>query len=942
MMTEPNGLNLVEHGSLMVEWMPDPTVICDPKGLMRFVNRQFIDLFGEDAEFWFGRPVEMLVPPSQRTLHESHRGHFLKQPQARPMGEGLSLNAVSASGEIFPVMVSLNPVLQPDGQWVVASIRDLSQQVDMDRRLAHAQAFGRELFDASPLLVFETDVQARIRRVNPAVIRLSHITIEQWRGRSICRLFEPDQQVRQAIEQVRAQGWAEPVNATLRFVPGSASLSGSDDTVSDHPEIRLSTRLHFAPVYEARAELLGFLIWAEAIHREGHLSWLHAQGSHGAVRGSDAEQTVGQANGSSAGASDTAATPVPINLPPDLPDFERMPVPLALVDGFGRLLVSNQAWKSRRPDDGIETSLSRSLAFNPDSLDSVVFWEAIGRGLEEPITTELLCRCLGDHPVWFRVRAVPWGVSVDSKIETVQGAVLLILEEIDSFKQLEYEIRQSEQRHRQLAEFATDMITRHLSDGTIVDCSRASIHNVGYPATAMQGRVIYDFIHPDDVEAVRNAHRETLHHGKPVRSVFRFRCSWGSWAWIESSAQSFEGSHDGPRQLIAVSRDHSQQKSAQEEMSESRRRLAGVLNSVNHAIVAADCLRDGSGAITDYRVMVSNRAADQLLNDNQPSDGRLVSQLSPILSSSDRVGAISSMIQSGRPVLIEFLTYLNEEARWFELSAVKLDDGFATCITDITERKETQFDLRRLNEDITKKSQEMEQFVYAASHDLKSPVVTIMGFLGFLREDIDAGRLDDARAAADRIESAGNQLKRAVDDLLKLSRAGYAPLDLERIEMREFIHQLVRDSADDLADIGVQVSVGEQWPTIQADRARLRQAMENLLGNAMKYGCREPGSRLEIGYRSEQAELLFFVRDYGPGIPEESASTVFEPFERLDDEVEGSGIGLAIVRRAIERHGGRVWVEPTDPDTGRGCTFWISLPGSFEISDGDIATLDGP
>jgi two-component system, LuxR family, sensor kinase FixL len=259
------------------------------------------------------------------------------------------------------------------------------------------------------------------------------------------------------------------------------------------------------------------------------------------------------------------------------------------------------------------------------------------------------------------------------------------------------------------------------------------------------------------------------------------------------------------------------------------------------------------------------------------------------------------------------------------LSPIKMpEDTFVlSAIVDITERKRAEDAIKRVNEDLRQKNQEMEQFVYTVSHDLKSPIVTTMGFLGMLREDLETDDKEQMLDSIQRIERAAKRMSQLIDDLLQLSRIGRLFTEPEPVDVAALLHEMIDDLADRIDRAGAVVRVQPGMPVVMVDRKRFADVLENLITNALKYGCSMPEPVIEIGGCVEDGEVRFFVRDYGIGIAEEYHNQIFGLFQRLSNDQQGTGVGLAIVARVVEVHGGRVWVESIP---GAGATFWIGLP----------------
>ncbi len=235
--------------------------------------------------------------------------------------------------------------------------------------------------------------------------------------------------------------------------------------------------------------------------------------------------------------------------------------------------------------------------------------------------------------------------------------------------------------------------------------------------------------------------------------------------------------------------------------------------------------------------------------------------------------------------------------------------------------REVLAEREELIDDLEAKNVELERFTYTVSHDLKSPLVTIRGFLGYLVRDAAAGETEKMRRDVERIEGATATMGRLLDELLELSRIGRMINPPERLDFTELAEQAVDLAATKIAEGGVEVHVEPDLPAVSGDRVRLLEVVQNLLENAIKFMGDQLAPKIVIGARSGDT---FFVRDNGIGIEARYQQKIFGLFERLDQTVEGTGVGLAIVQRIVEFHGGRIWVE--SEGTGKGATFCFTLP----------------
>ena len=262
-----------------------------------------------------------------------------------------------------------------------------------------------------------------------------------------------------------------------------------------------------------------------------------------------------------------------------------------------------------------------------------------------------------------------------------------------------------------------------------------------------------------------------------------------------------------------------------------------------------------------------------------------------------------------------------------QLEALRLFAGYAGLAIEnsrLNSTLQTELNERQiLIDELEAKNAELERFTYTVSHDLKSPLVTITGFLGYLEKDALTGNKEKIEGSINRISRAAEKMQDLLNDLLKLSRIGRLMNPPEDVPFEEIVNEAVEHVQGHLDMHKVQLEIQKDLPIIRGDRARLVEVIQNLIDNAAKYS--NPGIQpiIEIGAIQDQDKTVYFVRDNGIGIDPQFHERIFGLFNKLNPHSDGTGVGLSLIKRIIEVHNGQIWVES---EAGKGATFYFTLP----------------
>lgn len=381
-------------------------------------------------------------------------------------------------------------------------------------------------------------------------------------------------------------------------------------------------------------------------------------------------------------------------------------------------------------------------------------------------------------------------------------------------------------------------------------------------------------------------------------------------------------------------------------LDESEGRLASIVNSARDAIVTVE---------QDLRIGIFNSAAEDVFRcPAEEAVGQPISRFIPaIVDPVHETGGADWWIQhcAGIPsVLRTELVGRRAGGKAFPLEASISKANhrggaafFTLILRDITERKRAEEALRRAHADLENRArelvrsnaqlmrsnQELDDFAYVASHDLKEPLRGISNYASFIIEDY-ADKLDDeGRAKLQTLQNLSNRLGVMIDSMLEFSRVARVDMAMQETDLNEVVKEVIESLRISLDELQVAVRIPRPLPTVTCNHSRIGEVFRNLITNAMKYNDK-PEKWIEIGWETQprgdapQAPV-FYVRDNGIGIAARHLDTVFRIFKRLhgrDRFGGGTGVGLAIVKKVVERHNGRIWIDST---VGKGTTFYFTL-----------------
>lgn len=488
--------------------------------------------------------------------------------------------------------------------------------------------------------------------------------------------------------------------------------------------------------------------------------------------------------------------------------------------------------------------------------------------------------------------------------------------EIYERSMVEVELRASEERFRKVFQASPVAICiTTLDTGALLDGNDAYWKMSGYDPKESIGRSVEELEMWDSMEnrgsfieeikarhSVLNPNYEFLTHLTLER-----RFAIALYELIEIKDQTC---------VLSMFYDITEQKQAEDALKNTEARTRAILTSIPDMIFEVS--KDGTFldfmASADYRTIMP---PSQFL-------GKNIRELFPKAIAEQTVFALERALSTSQVHAFEYGLPPGEETQFFEARVAAISSESAMImVRDISQRKWVETEREKLINELEEKNGELERFTYTVSHDLKSPLITIKGFLGFLEQDAFSGNSARLKTDITRIGDAADRMQTLLNELLELSRVGRVMNAYQYIKFEDLANVAVDIVQGRLSAANVQAHIQENLPLVYGDRQRLVEVLQNLIDNAAKFTGNQLHPRIEIGLHGyEDEKPIFYVKDNGMGIEPVHHDRIFGLFNKLDANSEGTGIGLALVKRIIEVHGGRIWVQS---EVENGSTFFFTL-----------------
>ena len=516
------------------------------------------------------------------------------------------------------------------------------------------------------------------------------------------------------------------------------------------------------------------------------------------------------------------------------------------------------------------------------------------------------------------------------------GAIVTNFRDVTDRKNTEQAVLHNEKKFRALIENSKDGICLSDSARKFIYISPAITDILGYEPEELIGTDTFAVIHPDEWLENENLFRSVINKNMPHGSqIIRVTHKNGSPKWIEiTAANKLDDPSIGA--IVTNFRDVTDRKNAEEALLNSEKRYRALIE--NHKEGLALTNRDRKFTyITPSIINILGYQPEELI-------GMAAIELYHTDDQQSMREMVLSVIQNPHGYATNLIRVRHKDGswRWIELTATNqfhdpAVDAMVTNFRDVTERKKAEDELELLNESLEKKVEErtqeliesnraLESFSYLAAHDLQAPLRGVSGYASILKQEYPEKLGTEGAAIIDIILQQTKNMTQLIADLLNFSRVSHTMISEQKVDLDEMVSDLSDRLSLNYSSTSLPEIKQDHLGSVSCDPALIRQVWSNLISNALKYSSKREKPVVEIGRDiSAEGEMIFYVKDNGAGFDMKNAPKLFQVFQRLHSmsEFEGNGVGLALVKNIVTRHGGRVWTE-AEPD--KGATFYFSLP----------------
>ena len=939
----------------LIEASTDPLFTISPEGKITDVNKAAASLNGIPREKLIGTDFSMYFT-EPKAAWEGFKEVFEKG-----FVSDYPLTIKHKKKNLINILFNASIYKDESGNvlGVFAAARDVTAQ-------RQASQYARSLIEASLDPLVTINLEGKITDVNEASVRATGVPREKLIGTDFSDYFTEPQKAREGYKQIFARGFVADYPLTIRNANGKltdvlynatvykdeqGNVLGALATARDITQVKRTSQYARSLIEASLDPLVTFspegkitdvneaLVRATGVPREKLIGTDFSDYFTEPEKASEAYQQI-FAKGSVADypltIRDTKGklTDVLYNATVYKDDLGYVLGALATSRDITQLKRTSEYARSL-----IEASLDPIVAINPDgkitdvneaSVKAIGIPRAklIGTDFSDYFTEPQKARegyqqvfaegFVADYPLTLRnidgrLISVLYNASVyrDGKGD-VLGAVAAA-RDITVLKEAEEKIRKIQAYTRSLIETSLDPQITKGPDGKITDVNEATVQVTGVPREKLIGTQFPDyFTEPDKAE---QAYRMAYYEGVVRNFPLAIRHISGKITDVLYNATVFKDEEGGVQGVFASARDITDRKQAEEEIKKQQAYTRSLIEASLDPMVAISPV----GKITDVNealVRATGVKREKLIGTDfsdyftEPQKAREAYQ--QVFAKGFVSDYALTISHSMRDVLYNASLYSDEKGTVL--------GGFATA-RDITAMRKQEMRIKALNEELEQRIIELESFSYSVSHDLRAPLRGIDGFLAIFLKNYFPKVDEEGQRLLNSVRRNVEKMGSLIDELLTLSRIGMKDIQIVKINMTELANTVMEELEEMKGSAKIEI---RNLGFAEGDIALIKQVLVNLCSNAFKYSNKKRNPKIELGAHHDGDEMVYYVNDNGVGFDMEYSNKLFGVFQRLHDptEYQGTGVGLAIVKRIITRHGGRVWAKGGE---GKGATFYFTL-----------------
>lgn len=489
------------------------------------------------------------------------------------------------------------------------------------------------------------------------------------------------------------------------------------------------------------------------------------------------------------------------------------------------------------------------------------------------------------------------------------------------------EIINNEKRFRSMIENSSDIISLTDENNNLIYINSAIESISGYNHNELKSfDRFYNLSAEDSQTANNNLDNVLKNPGVSIPVSLRIVHKNGKAIWLEGTMKNMLHD-DSIHAIVSNYRDVTERKEAEIKAEESEKKIWNTLDKMMEGIQIID---------RNWKYIYVNEAvAQQGKYTRNELLGHTMIEKYPGIENSELYKAISDCLIKKTPAFLENeFEYNNGTKGWFELSIQPVPEGVFILSIDITQRKAAQFEIKKMNEELEERvkertlqlevvNKELESFSYSISHDLRAPLRAVNGYAKMIEEDYEKVLDEEGKRLLNIVQSNAKKMGILIDDLLAFSRLGRKEIKKSEINVKELLEATLSELSKSFEHSAKIYT--EELNNILADYTLISQVFFNLISNAVKYSSKKENPVVTIGSEIKENDVIYKISDNGAGFDMKYGHKLFGVFQRLHsaEEFEGTGVGLAIVQRIINKHGGRIWAEGK---VDEGAIFYFSLP----------------